>query len=316
MLETKQNNVSLYAQRASLVSDTAVCMGFQADINSCALNRLLSHWCCSNITSCEETCVAYAVYLNVANLLCGDPVAIKNSKVSSIKCGAHNGRFFITWKTKGNISSVRKSLGLAFKALVPGKVYSTYINLMRVFGQKSNREVFNWASQQLINSINTGLFIGIIGNIKADQEHLKTLLEVAIKKLNVGQSKKLSKPASIMTSTSCNHDDVVEISVLGWKAHLLKDYILSKAKGLTPVVCDKSIIIPINKTLWDTLKKKLKNAVEDHIKNRYSKTGGELGNLIAYLALSHGTVSCSDVKTLLKSSVTAAQLIDALKTLL
>lgn len=337
MIEAKKKNVSIFIQPTKLTGDVAVCLSMNLKVNGCCINKLYSGLSCkSHPSGLELSNVAYAMYLNVNHLLCGDPLAMKSSKVGNTVCGSHNGMFFISWKVKGTISAVRKSLGIALKGLTPGKLYSSYQQINRslnltpkyeevdgeieeVVGSAPNREEFNWAAQEIISSIkNNGVCCGVVGNInlgKTASEHGKKvdeMLDVLVKKLNPGEvSGKKTKPQD---GKSCNHDEAV-IKVSGWSAYLLKDYIMAKARGVVPVICDKEIIVPVKKSSWDSLSSKLKAAASDYVKLRYSKVGKELGNVMAYLAISNGSVSCVDVKSLLKG-VTTEQVTSAIKSAL
>jgi hypothetical protein len=313
MIEAKKGNVNIYIQSTKLAGDVAVCICFDMNINSCCLNRLNCGWsyCDCNPSGIEEACVVYATYLNVNNLLCGDPVAMKSTKVGSTRCGSHNGHFFISWKVKGTVSAVRKSLGIALKGLVPSKLYSTYTHCARSVGCKVDRATFNWAADEVLKAIKSGVQCGVVGNIKADKEKVEKIVQIISKKLNPGTSATpKTKPSG---HTQCDHKNVVDVKVSGWAAYVVKDYIMSKAKGVVPLICNKSLMIMMKQNSWDSLSSKLKIQSSDHIKARYGKVGPELGNVMAYLAISSGSVSCVDVKPLLQGIITAAQVTSVVK---
>jgi len=311
MIEAKKGKVNLYVQHTKLAGDAAVCICFNMNINGCCLNRLVNGWSCDGYPSgSEEACVAYALYLNVNNLLCGDPVAMKASKVGSVKCGAHNSHFFISWKVKGTVSAVRKSLGIALKGLVPGKLYSAYSHCIRSIGGKVNRAAYNWAAQEILSAINSGVHCGVVGSVKVDKSKVDKMVDVVAKKLNPGKvATPKTKPSE---HKSCDHTGA-EIKVSGWAAYVVKDYIMSKARGVVPLICNKSLIVPIKESSWNALSDKLKKQAADHVKARYAKVGPELGKVMAYLAIANGAVSCADVKALLRGNITAAQVTSAIK---
>jgi hypothetical protein len=322
MIESKSKNVSIFVTRTKIAGDVAVCVSINLKVNGCCLNKLKSGWCCNSHPAGEEVaCTAYSTYLNVNNLLCGDPVAMKSTKVGSTKCGAHNGNFFISWKVKGTLSAVRKSIGIALKGLVPGKLYSTYTQVMRGIGSTPKRETFNWAAQEVLSSIKAGVHCGVVGNInlgKTTPEQKKkvdSLIETASKKLSPGDVKLPKKKPE--GTDSCTHgNNVTTIKVNGWAAYVVKDYIMSKARGVAPLICDKEIIIPVKESSWKSMSEKLNKSASDHVKARYAKVGNELGPVMSYLAIASGSVSCVDIKPLLRGPITAAQVTSAIKSVL
>ena len=131
------------------------------------MNRLNGSWYCDCLPSgAEEACAFYALYLNVRKALCGDPSAMKASKIADVSCGASNGHAFMSWQVKGTGSAVRKSLGIAVRALKPGSVYSAYQHCIRQIGGKPNRDNFNWAANEVLSAAKRGVMCGVIGKIK------------------------------------------------------------------------------------------------------------------------------------------------------
>lgn len=355
MLESKKGKVSLFVHRTKLAGDVAVCVDINLKVNGCCLNKLQCGWCCDAHPSGEEvTCVAYSMWLNVNNALCGDPLAVKGSKVSSTKCGGHNGRFFISWQTKGSLSGVRKSLGLAVKALTPGKLYSTYSQVVRSIGSSPNRANFNWAAQEVLSAVNSGVLCGVVGNITlgktttdthstakpkpkrksnlmarpaassdgpkpkpkkklSDQEKLDAMVSIIAKKLNPGDvSTPKTKPTDV---TACDHKNMSMVSVTGWAAFVIKDYIVAKERGVVPLVCDRGLMVPVKESSWKIKSAKLKKNAAVYVKTRYVKVGYELGPIMAYLAIASGAVSCHCVKSLLRGVIKSDQVVSAIKTL-
>ena len=71
--------------------------------------------------------------------------------------------------------------------------------------------------------------------------------------------------------------------------------------------------MPVKKSNWDTAAKKLKKSIPTVVKTRYAPLKDLLGDFMAYRAISDGVVSCHDLKPILNSKVSAAQVTDALK---
>ena len=303
MIEGKKGGISLFLQRTPLVGDVAVCVSFSVKCNGCVLNRLKSGGTggCSSISgdknanSCfpegaEEACLCYAQYLVVQNALCGDPLATSKSKVGSVDCGSNGGQFFICWRVKGTGSAVRKSLGIAMRSLNPSKYYSVYDQCIRSIGKKSVRDK---------------LCCGVVGNIKTEKKGAGNLadlmLDVLSKKLNlsnpVGSS---SKPTG---HSECPHDGLTEIKCSGWHTYVIRDYINAKVKGIASIIYEKGILLAVDQKKWDVLSSKLKKGLKDYIKTKYTRVGKELANLVGYIVMSNAYVSCSDVKSIIKSGL-------------
>jgi hypothetical protein len=316
MLEGKKGNLHLFVERTPLVGDVAVCISVKAKINSCCLNKLKGSCSCNCFPQgSEEACLCYSLYLVVKNALCGDPLATAKSKVGDVECGAHNGQFFMTWKVKGTGSAVRKSLGMALKCLAPGKIYSVYSHCVKEVGGSANRSCFNYVADELTKSIKDQVHCGVVGNIRLHKKDPKTgklvkaldideMLLVLHKKLNPSTVKGAKHEPK--EHTACDHADKSEVKVSGWQAFVVKDYISARVKGLTPVVCDKYILLPIGESRWDTLAKKIKGSVKDYVQQKHAKVKDELPAVMGYMALASASIGCSDVQQMIKSSVKAS----------
>lgn len=315
MLEAKKSNIHLFVERTSLVGDVAVCISFKSKLSSCTLNNLKGSCRCSCFPSgSEEACMAYATYLVVKNTLCGDPLATARSKVGDVECGAHNGYFFMSWKVKGTGSAVRKSLGMALRCLAPGKFYSVYSHCVKEVGGSANRDCFNYVAEELTKSIKDQVHCGVVGNIRlyktdpTTKKEVKALdlddmLSVLSKKLNPSAVKGAKHEPK--DHKPCNHSEYTEVKVNGWAAFAVKDYISAKVRGLTPVVCDKYIILNVKSSRWDGLSKKIKSYVKDYVQQKHAKVKDDLPAVMGYMALASASVGCTDVYQMVKSDIKA-----------
>jgi hypothetical protein len=302
MLEGKKGHVSFYVAPTKAVPDCAVSICFPLEINGCAFARLLNG--CSCGTECfphksEEACLAYSLFINVKQALCGDPTAMFKSKVSYVKCGAHNGMFYINWNTKGTTSAVRKSIGIACKSLNPARVNPIYTRVVRELGGQYKKETFAYVADSISKSMKD-LTIGIIGNIKMDKEKFDDMMETISKKISTDAT--FSDKVKPANHTECDHSSCTELKVSGWASSAVVDYLQFKVKGITPTVCDKTILLNMKPAVWETLSKKLKDGVSDFVKAKYSRLGDNLGAVFGYLILSNGSACASDAKQALKST--------------
>lgn len=315
MIEAKKDGISLFIERTPLVGDAAVGISFKAKINSCCLNKLKGACNCSCYPSgSEEACLCYTIFLVVQDLLCGSPLATMRSKVGAVDCGVHDGHFTICWKVKGTGSAVRKSIGIALKGLAPGKLYAGYTQCVKAAQGKPKREEFNYVAEDMTKAIKNGVMCGVVGNVKTTKEVVEAMVDVLAKKLNPGTVKGAKKEPK--DHTPCDHSEKTEIKTSGWQAAVVRDYVASKIKGVTPVVCDKYVMLNLKPSLWDTASAKMKKYVKDYVAQKYARVGDELANLMGYHMLSNAYVCADEVRSMLKSGVKASDVEKALNSAL
>lgn len=316
MFESKKGKVNVCVKTTNFLGDVAICLCFKLELNGCVMNRLKGAGHCDCLSKgCAEACAAYALYLAVADKLCGNPLAAKNSKVGRVDVGYHNGHLFFTWKMKGVVSHVRKALGVAVSALKPGSLYSLYSHCMRNVGGKANKEHFNNAANKIINGLNQGVDCCIVGKINmgktASDSNTKVsdMAEKINKKLNPGSAG--SPRSEYDDGKKCDHKTMTELNVSGWKAYVVRDYIMSKARGVEPLMCNKSLLVPMKSSSYEALKNRIKKQVDTFVNQKYSKLGEECGPVLAYLAIANSCLSCADSKQLCR--VKSSEVINAIK---
>jgi len=322
MIEAKNGNVFLFAERTASVGDVAVCICVKTSMSSCALHRLNGNCnsCDKFVDGSEESAVSFSMYLLVKDALSGSPLAVEKSKVGDVRCGYHGGSFYISWNVKGTASAVRKSLGMAFKQLSPAKLFPIYNQCIKLLGGKANKEAFNSVADKLTKDINAGLHCGIVGNIrlvKLDSNKkevpaldLRDMLSVLVKKLSPSAISGTKKAPS--DHEKCEHPDMAEVKVSGWHSFIVSEYIKSKAKGCSVMTCDKHLWINMPVSKWDTLSAKLKDSAKDYAERIYGHVKKDLPALIGYFALTSGNLGCHDVYTMLKSTVSVSAVGNAL----
>lgn len=319
MLEGKAGGLSVYIAPTKLVGNVAVSMCFPMKVNGCALAKMgAGGQDCGSVcysddgkeafpcfpTGTEEAAVCYSLYLMVNQVLCGDPLAISRSKVSSVTCCGHNGFFSINWNVKGTVSAVRKSVGLALKVLNPAKMYPVYSRIIREAGGVPKKESFAYVANEAASAVKSSLLVGIVGNINADKEKLDGMLEVLKKKHSVAAVEGTkTKPSE---HTECDHSNHTEVKTSGWASAVLSDYLRFKVRGLNPSLCDKHLLLPMKQSMYDTLAKKVKDGVKAYVAAKYTKLGDDLGVVFGYMTLSSGMLCACDVKTMVNAKVNAS----------
>lgn len=303
MQESSKNNLKLFISRYKNVGDVMVGISFSSKGSGCCFNRLSGVGACCN-ASCfpefsEETCLLYAIYLNVNNSLCGDPKAANASKVSSVNCCLNNNNFGISWHVKGTVSAVRKSLGIALKAIVPAKLYSSYSKCIKSVGGSTSREVFNYVANECNNSIKNEICCGAVGNIKVkSKDVLNNMLSVMVNKVKLLQPEgKKEKPSG---HSSCDWKSQVYLQCTGVSQLIVSDYIQAKAK-IQSMQENKGLVVLISDKSWKGLSVKLKAQTKEYVNIKYKPVGDELGNVVAYAGLGSGKINCYDAKQVIKN---------------
>jgi len=307
MQQANKGRVSIFAYRTKFAPDVAVSISLNVPgISGCCLKTLCGRCKCDcNSTGCALACAAYALFLNVSSALKGDALSSKKSKVSTVRCG-YTGTLNFSWNTKGTASAVRVSLAAAVKALTPCKLFSSYKQLMKSCGNKTDRAEFNHCAGKLAAACNAAVDCAVVGNIKPKSEHLHKMAEVVAKKLNPGSCKGSSKAPR--SGAGCNLESCTVIKANGWVAHVIKEYVQSKAPGVRVCVCEKGLIVYLPPSQGDTLRTKLKKSAKV-LSKRLSKLKDELAPMLAYLALSNGCVTVSSAKSLITSKPSASAVV-------
>lgn len=313
MIEEKKGGLSVFIAPTKTVGDVVVSMCFALDADGCTLSKL--NGCGSECSShcfpagSEESCLAYSLYFTVKQTLAGNALAVSKTKVGDVKCGVHDGMFFINWKVKGTVSAARKSLGMALKCMAPAKMWPTYSRCVKMLKMSPNKDTFSYVAEAATKSIKDDLHVGIVGNIKADKAKLKDLVETVSKRLNADSvSGTKTKPSG---HTECDHSHLTELKISGYSSLLISDYLQHKIKGLNPMVFNKKIILMMKPAQWQTMTKKLKTGVKDFVATKYMKVA-DLAEVLGYYGLSSGVLCSSDVRSMLSGQLSASSLESAI----
>ncbi len=310
MIDGKKDNLTLFIDRTSLVGDVGVGISFKSKLSSCCLARLKGSCGCECFPDgSEEACLCFAIFLLIRTNLAGSPLATKRSKVGDVECGYNNGYFTISWNVKGTGSSVRKSLGIALKCLVPYKLYSAYSNCVRECKGSTNREYFNYAANEILQSLKDNIHCGVVGNIRLEKKNSETKktepaldIDAMLKILhNKVVLESVSGTKTKPSNESCKHEELTEIKSSGVSSYLLQSYISSKIKGANPTICGNYVMMPVKSSKWDTMRAKLKKDLKDYVKQKYHPVNDDLCCLLGYMMLSTGSVACPDIKSMIKS---------------
>jgi len=305
MQDAKKSNLGVCVIPVAAVGDVAVCLSFKSKLNACCLARFKGGCECSAVS--DEAAVCYSLFLMVQSALCGDPLAAVKSKVSLVTCGAHDGEFNISWKVKGTMIAVRKSVGLALKCLSPARLYTQYSHAVKSVGGKPDRAAFESAAGDLGKAIKALVSVVVVGKIKVTKELLSAALDVLVKKIPAQ-----SGGGSGSSSGKCEHDDKTELKVSGWQSFVVREFIGARLKGVNVQPMNGGLLIAMKPATWSTASGKLKSAVKDYVAARYGRVGDNLPEIMAYLMASAAAVCASDIHSVVKNKVKPADVERAL----
>jgi hypothetical protein len=313
MLEGKKSNLSIVIERCGYAPDVSVNVSFDAKLNSCC--GMCSCGCFPQ--GVELSCLCHALAAVVHQNLCGTPLHIKKSKVASVTCGSANGKFYISYTTKGVASAVRKSLGIVLKCLVPEKVFSTYSRFIKQHGGSADRSVFNFVADEVTKSIKDKVQCLVVGNIKLEKKDPETkklvkaidvdaMLDILHKKLDVSEVAGSKTNPSKSDHKACDHKESTELKVSGWHAAIIRDFINDKVKGVQPKICDKYLLIQLKGVQWETQAAKIKKYAKDFVASKYDSLGNDMCPLLAYQM--SNSISSMDICSMLKACPKASDL--------
>jgi hypothetical protein len=313
MIESKKNNLHLYISQTNKVGNVVVSIGFETNCSASTLRHLKSGCSCNCQTDekkcfskgAECTSVCFSLYKVIQNKLAGTPLDVFKSKVGKVCCNFTQGVFYVFWDVQGTVSAVRKSLGMALSCIQPSKVYSIYQDCMRVLQHHSDRNVFNFAADELCKSINSKLVCAVVGKIKADDTKLNAMLDVLSKKLSkLDCEGKKEKPAEYVECVS----EHCLVKCSGWASGVLRDYLNFKLKGITISTTDNGLCLNMKEARFDTMKSKLKEGVSDFMNAKFGKVKTDLYPILSYLLLSSGSLDPINVQKLLKDKPSVSEM--------
>ena len=302
MLEVKKGGLVLFAEPVAKIPECAVSLSFEMSLDGCAFSQLMTgRKICSKGAATpqgtEETCLCYALFLAVKTALCGTPLAAFKNRVNRVVCGMSNGQFFINWTTKGNASAVKKTIGVALKALNPARMNSAYSAQIAVLCSP-NKASFAYVADQAAKSIRN-LVIGIVGGIKITKDKLDEIAQLAASKLNAeSPAGDKVKPSG---HTDCDHEHVLEVKAQGWAAALLASYVSFKIPGATCRIHNGYVTMPIAPAKFPALAAKLKSGADDYVEGKIARLGKEAGAIFSYFAIADGRLGSQDAHSAIKS---------------
>lgn len=309
MFSEKLKNIELTVGICKKLPDIAVVLGLHYDCCHAALAKLNDAFSFDNMkgnkvyTGSEQSALAYALYLTIRDKMVGSPLEIARSRVSRVDCDAQEGKFMISWNTQGSVSMLRKTLGLAFSAMNPHKLYSKYAVNCKNLGCKADRDVFNHIANSMVDSIKKGIKIAAVGRIKIDSAKVKDVLQKSEKKLPKISTEKGTKPPS--------HDKFVHefpvIKTTGISSAAVEDYIRSQGMGTASIGNE---IIVYNKS-FTSKKATLKKAdrVKNYVRQKYEKLGSDFPCIFAYLCITQMYCTCCSATSIIKSKPSATSMV-------
>lgn len=292
-LKVENKKIKLHLKQYAKAIDVVCVVTMDLKADGCCVTKLASHaaQCECFPQGSEEAVLGMALYLQVYRALCGTPAASAKSKV--IQCSYHmfDNRLSFAWRTKGNGSAVRKSLGIVLRSLKPGRCASDYSTLIKQVGGRMDREAFNYVADQAIKSLADGIDVVVVGKINLPKDKAEQLIDIAGTKLAPGKVDGTKRAPT--EHTECSHPERTLFSSTGIHAVLLHQMIGAKEKGLPVVFCGKHLVMNIKPSVWNTKREKLKDSVSSYAKAVYNVK--DVGLMAAYTYAAQGLCSVQDV---------------------
>lgn len=292
-VKAENKQIKLTVRPYAKASDVVCVLTMELKADGCCVAKLGSHasQCECFPQGSEEAVLGHCLALQVYRALCGSPAASAKSRV--VQCEHHmfDNRLSFAWRTKGNGSAVRKSLGIVLRALKPGRCAADYAVAIKQVGGQMNREAFNYVADQAVKSLASGVNVVVVGKINLTKEKAEDLIEVAGAKLAPGKVDGTKRAPT--DHTDCSHPERTAYSATGIHAILLHQMIGAKEKGLPVIFCGRRLVLNIKPAQWETKRAKLKDSVSVYAKQVYNVA--DVGLMAAYTYASQGLCSASDV---------------------
>ena len=229
----------------------------------------------------EEAALAFSLFCAVKDKLMGSALDVARCKVDHVTCSAHENNFVISWNTQGTGSALRKSIGIALKALQPNALFSKYGYNMKILGSKTDRNEFNFVANKMIDGILKSIHFVAVGKIKSDSD-FKNLLSSAANKYTSSSKTPANKCLAPVKHAEYKQDFPKINCEDGASAIIVADYIRHQGFGMR--LSGKTIVVYSGS--WnskrDALKKK--DRIAAYVASKYSKLKENAGPFLAYAA--------------------------------
>jgi hypothetical protein len=285
-METK--NVSLNVVDARKAPGVAVVMTIKYSCGSIAHLR-------SNsppdalYAGAESAALAFSIFECIRDALVGTPVALAQSKVSSVCCSSSDKTFSVCWHTKGTVSAVRATVAKVVKCLAPWKQYTRYSDNIRFMQGMPDRAVFNRVAADFSDALDK-IQIDVVGKMRYTTDHLKAIATAAHQKL---PKQEKMKPASAPLAHPAEDIGFPFVEVKGLSATLTAEYIRSTSGGMGVAQWPTRLYV-LNKG-WEAKRRQLadKKRITAYVEQKYAKLKDDMGPTVAFLVATkcgHGDI--------------------------
>jgi hypothetical protein len=300
-MESKSKNITVCVIKSRKAPDVAVVMTIEFSCGDFGMQKLKANNPPQDLyKGAESAALAFSIFECVRDKLVGSPLALAQSKVSSVCCGTSSGTFTICWNTKGTISSVRSTIVKVVSCLAPWKQYARYSDNIRLLRGSPDRGEFNKQASDFAAALKKNIFFDVVGKLGA---HTKAHLNVILAKAHAKMpAQSASKPLKAPTAHPVAEFDYPSVSVKGFNAILAAEYIRSNSGGMGVMKCPDKIYV-LNKA-WESKKKQLakKARVSTYVAQKYSKLKTDMSSVLAYLVASKCSGDHSSIKMAAKST--------------
>ncbi|VVB70930.1 Uncharacterised protein [uncultured archaeon] len=245
----------------------------------------------------DETLVCYSMFLSAQDNLEGNPIIASKNKVSSVCCRAFPNSFLISTVCQKTLTSCRKCASIVLKSMKPSSIFSIYSELCKRLDVKADRDYFNFAVNE-INKKLSSVDVLFLGQMSATQEKVNEIAEVINGKLVITQVSDKGKKREPIKSDVKISDVLTEIDTSPMMSFLLKQFIISKLKGMKVMVTNGKLYFQKERN------KKVASLAKDALIERFTNKLGKTSimDILLYHALSKCIIPHSLVKTTLEVS--------------
>ena len=313
-MESKKGNITLFYQQNPKAFGMTVLLSLKYKCDDMAIRNLLIGQ--SGVPDARAS-LAYALFLKVKNKMSATATLTEAFKVSNFNCFVTDDAFNIKWNTIDNGSGLQKTLVGAVSQLFPASVFPIYSANQRLAYHGSdaknviNKAEFGYCVNEMQKAIAAGITCVATGRAKIKKDKIDVMvvkMNAVFTKFNKKQStiKDVSAPANPTASEAKQLPSIVSKGV---DAVVRSDMIRSKF-GDAQLAHGSVMSASLTESKLD---KMTSSKPAKQFGDKYSKAKGKLPVVIAQQAMVNSNVSAANVKQIIKSNVTPAQLTASIK---
>lgn len=288
-MEFCHKNLTVKVLQTKKVADICIVLDFPFTCCWCCLKCLMHNDSMEGVTKNNSlnSALGFSIFETIREKMVGSALETMKLRVSKINCSTNGERFVMSWNTQGTVSNMRRTCTLALSSLNPDKMFSKYMENVKLLGLSSNRDEFEYVADQMIAGLKKEIAIMVIGKINIKEDVLKDTVKTIHSKLKLSAKQGTVVKGIPKSSNDSGHSETPSIPIKGVAGYLVMDYILHKSNGMGADFSGKDVFI-YNKS-WETKKKQMDSSdkISDYVDKKYGKLDDCLEEMVAYHFASH-----------------------------